>query len=440
MPEKTARRVDPALAELLAFLDASPTPYHAVASAAAHLEAAGFRRLQDSGDWTIAPGDACYSIRAGSSILAVRAGTKPPAETGFRIAGAHTDSPTLRVKPRPARTPGGFLSLDVEVYGGAILATWADRDLSLAGRVVVTRGKHLEERLLRIDRPIARIPNLAIHLNRSVNEDGLKLDRHQHLSPALALWNGKGSPDDAVRHAIAEGAGVDADAIRGFDLCLFDVQPAAVGGWEGEFVFSARLDNLGMCRAALSGILAAKAAPSTSVAVLFDHEEIGSETAEGAGGAWLRDSLARIEVAIPGKGGLPRALASSFLVSADMAHGVHPNHADRHDGHHGPVLNGGPVVKSNASRRYATDGATGAFFRGLCDAEGVPAQEFVTRADLACGSTIGPIVSARLGVRGVDVGNAMLSMHSVREMTGAKDPARMAAVLARYFSAKDPLP
>ena len=421
------------------FLDASPTPYHAVAAAEALLEAAGFARLDDRADWTLSAGDRAYTTRGGSSILALRVGARPPAEAGFRLVGAHTDSPTLRVKPKPGRASAGWLGLDVEVYGSPILATWADRDLGLAGRVVVRERSGLATRLVRIDRPLCRIPTLAIHLSRAVNEEGLRLDRHKEISPALAPWEGP-SADDAVRRAIAEAADADARDVLGFDLALFDVQRAAVGGLGGELLFSARLDNLTSCRAALSGLLAADGADATAVAVLFDHEEIGSETAEGASGAWLRDTLDRVEAAFPASGGLPRALARSFLVSADAAHAVHPNYPERHDGHHLPRIGGGPVVKTNASRRYATDAASGAHFRSLCAAEGVPCQEYVHRADLPCGSTIGPLVTAGLGVRGVDVGSPILSMHSAREMGGTKDPSALAAVLRRHFAGAEPLP
>jgi aspartyl aminopeptidase len=441
-PSRATPSAPAATRDLLAFLDASPTPWHAVAETARRLGAAGFRRLDERSDWRLGAGDRVLVDRGGASVVALRLGAEPPAEAGFRIVGAHVDSPGLRVKPRPARVAGGYLSLDVEVYGGAILATWTDRDLGLAGRVVTRGGKRggASTTLVRVDRPVARIPNLAIHLNRAVNEDGLRLDRHKEISPALASWAGKGSPDDAVLAAVAEAAGVERGAVTGFDLALFDVQRAAVGGLEGEFVFSARLDDLAMSHAAVSALLDAAPSRATAVVALFDGEEIGSETPEGAASAWLRDLLARVEAARPAPGGLPRALAQTLLVSADMAHGVHPNHADRHDGHHAPVLNGGPVVKTNANRRYATDGGTAAFFRGLCAAQGVPCQEFVTRADLACGSTIGPIVAARLGVRAVDVGNAMLSMHSCREAAGTRDPERMTSVLARFLSAEDPLP
>ncbi len=449
--KRPARRMAVPTAEapsdhLLAFLDASPTPYHAVAQAARRLEAQGFRRLDERDAWTTSPGDRRYVVRCGSSIAAFRVGTLPPPESGFRLVGAHTDSPNLRLKPRPVSVRESNLCLDVEVYGSPILATWTDRDLGIAGRVAVRTGAGIDERLVRLDDAVARIPNLAIHLNRGVNEDGLKLDKHRHLAPVLSCWNGPsgrngpGDPERRVRAWIAAAAGCEPDEIMGFDLGLFDLQPARYAGLAGEFVVSARLDNLASCHAALAGLAAADDATSTSVALLFDHEEVGSESAEGAAGPFARDVLTRLSEAFSGSGGLARAVARSLLVSADMAHAVHPNHAERHDGVHEPSINGGPAIKTNANQRYATDGSTGAFFRGMCRDAGVPCQEFVSRGDLPCGSTIGPIVSSGLGVRTVDVGNPMWSMHSVRETAGRADVASMITVLTRFFGGRDPLP
>ncbi len=426
--------------DLLDYLDASPTPYHAVAETAARLEAAGYTALSERDVWSLAPGGRHFVVRNGSSIAAFRVGSRAPAESGFRMVGAHTDSPNLRLKPRPGFAEQGVLCLGVEIYGSPILATWTDRDLGLAGRVVVEGAGGPTTRLVRLERPVLRIPNLAIHLNRGVNEDGLRLDKHRHLAPVVGGWDGGGEPNREALAAVAHAAGADLDALRGFDLCLFDLAPARFAGLAEEFVVSARLDNLGMCHAALTGLLHAKAGEATAVALLFDHEEVGSESAEGASGAFARDLLARIVEARPAAGGLERAVASSVLVSADMAHAVHPSHAERSDAGHGPRLNGGPVVKTNANRRYATDGETGAFFRRLCAESRVPCQDFVSRGDMPCGSTIGPLVASGLGVRTVDVGSPMLSMHSIREMAGRRDPALMATVLARLFSSIDPLP
>jgi aspartyl aminopeptidase len=431
----TDRRLD----DLLSFLDDCPTPWHAAANVARRLEERGFERLDARAAWSLEPGKGYVCLHAGSSLVAFRVGARPPAEAGFRIAGAHTDSPGLRLKPRAAEGRNGHLLLDVEVYGSPILATWLDRDLALGGRVVVEEDGRLETRLVRTEGPVARIPSLAIHLDRGVNDEGLKLDRHLHLAPTLGLADGRGARaafDDFLAGLLSSPSA----RVRGFDLALFDAVPAARLGLSGEFVASGRLDNLASCHAATLALEAAPPADATAVAVLFDHEEVGSETAEGAASAWLRDVLGRVEEEFAAPGGLPRALSGSLLVSADMAHAVHPTRADRHDGTHAPQLNGGPVVKTNAGRRYTTDAQTAAFFRSLCARVEVPCQEFAMRADLPCGSTIGPVVAARLGVRALDVGNPMLSMHSVRELCGTRDHAAMADVLGRFFGGGDPVP
>jgi aspartyl aminopeptidase len=428
---------DPAQ-QMLDFISASPTPFHCVAEARRRLDEAGYAGLDERSEWDL-DDDAGYFVeRGGGSIIAFRTGGRSPAEAGFRVVGAHTDSPNLRLKPRPGRKSDGWLRADVEVYGGPILPTWVDRDLGLAGRLVVRRTNgNLEQVLVDIDRPIARIPTLAIHLSRKVNEEGLKLDNHRDLGPALALLGGGDSdvaPSAAILSAVAEAAHVDVDAIRGHDLCFYDLAPPTIGGLREELVFSARLDNQAMCHAAMAGLLASPAEllpPSqTAVVALFDHEEVGSNSARGAAGPFLKDVLTRIAGGVTE---MSRAMPSSLLVSADMAHAVHPSRADRHDGEHLPRINGGPVVKTHVGQRYATDAYTGAAFRSLCAAVDSPVQEFVVRQDIPCGSTIGPITAAELGMPTVDVGNPMLSMHSVREMAGAHDPAHMNRVLAAFL-------
>jgi aspartyl aminopeptidase len=419
--------------DLLAFIEASPTPFHCVAEARRRLEAAGFRALDERDAWSSAPGERRFAVRGDGSIIAWRHGARAPAEAGFRIVGAHTDSPNLRLKPRGARASNGYVVLDVEIYGAPILATWADRDLSLAGRVFLDGPDGTERRLVRLDRPLCRIPNIAIHLNRTVNEEGLTLDKHKHLPPLLGLWSQEGDPERVVRGVVAEALGVDPDRILGHDLCLYDLQAPTLAGLDDAFVHAPRLDNQAMCHAGLAALLALDADPEvTAVAALFDHEEVGSGSARGAEGPFLSDVLERLAGPAPEAG--RRALARSHCVSADMAHGVHPNYADKHDGRHQPVLNGGPVVKTNVSQRYATDGETGALFRRLCRRADVTYQEFVNRADLACGSTIGPITAARLGIPTVDVGNPMLSMHSIREMAGSRDQAAMIRVMAAFLA------
>ncbi len=425
--------VAPETTDLLAYIEASPTPWHCVAESAARLRAAGWVEVSEAdAAWDIDKG---YVTRGDGSLIAWRRGDMVPAEGGFRVICAHTDSPNLRVKPAPDSHSVGYQQLGVEVYGGVLVATWPDRDLGLAGRLT-TRGDDgaLTTELVLVDRPVCRIPNLAIHLNRGVNDDGLKLNKQTHL-PAVWALGEKDATEGAFVRFLAEQAGCDADAILGWDLCLFDVQPPAVGGRDDAFVYAPRLDNQHSCYCGLAALLDSDdddLPGATSVLALFDHEEIGSRSSRGAQGSFLRATLTRLA------GGdateVARALAASFVVSADMAHGVHPNYADKHDEQHRPMLNGGPVLKTNHQWRYATDVESSAAWRAICADAGVPVQEFINRTDLACGSTVGPFVTADLGCRGVDVGCAQWSMHSIRETGGAEDPPLMIAAMRRFLS------
>ena len=433
---------DPVLADLLAFLGDSPTPFHAVTSATARLAAAGFRPIAETDDWSsLTPGGYSF-VHGGSSVLAfvIPEGKRV---AGFRIVGAHTDSPNLRLKPIPEYKKEGYAQLGVEVYGGVLLNSWLDRDLSLAGRVFVSDkagGARVESRLVRFTRPMLRVAQLAIHLDRDVNDKGVVLNKQDHLAPIFGL-DGDGAKD--LRAMLAEELGIAGDRIVGSDLMLYDVVAPTLGGRSAEMIFSARLDNLAMSHAAIRSIVdatpAAAAGDVVPVAALFDHEEIGSETAYGAQSAFLPRALERI---VLGRGGsredYHRSLAGSLCVSADMAHAVHPNYESRHESRHKPLLNGGPVIKINSQQRYATSGATAALFRDLCARVEVPVQHYAHRTDLPCGSTIGPIASTLLGIRTVDVGNPMLSMHSIRELGGAKDPAMMTRVLTSFYGCADP--
>ncbi|MEQ1564467.1 MAG: M18 family aminopeptidase [Myxococcota bacterium] len=419
--------MDDVLARFLTYLDRSVTPQHAVATSAAWLDASGFREFSATDPLDgLAAGTAGY-LRQGGTLFAFRVGTEAPARAGFRLIAAHTDSPNLRIKPQPASVSGGYVRVGVEVYGGAQIATWVDRDLGIAGAVHLRGGSGVQTRLVEIRRPVARVPTLAIHLNRSVNEDGLKLNAQTQLPAVLAL---AADGPDPLRRLIAEAADCAPDAILTWDLSLFDLTPAAIGGANGEFVFSGRLDNLGSCHAALTALVEAAAPVATSVVALFDHEEIGSHTNRGADGRALEMVLGRLA-----GGALDQALVHTVLVSADMAHALHPAFPDKSEPDHAPKLNGGPAIKTNANVRYSTEGATAAMFVLLCEAAEVPYQWYVHRSDLACGSTVGPLVSSRLGVRSVDVGNPMLSMHSIREQCGSADHARMARVMARFLTA-----
>jgi aspartyl aminopeptidase len=405
--------------DLCAFVDRSPTPYHAAAEAARRLSAQGFREIAEREVWSLAPDDRRYVIRGGT-IIAFVVGTESPATGGFRMIGAHTDSPNLRLKPNADLSRNGYQQLGVEVYGGVIYATWLDRDLSIAGRVLLDRGDGtVEARLVDLERPVARVPNLAIHLNRSVNTDGLQINAQKHLSPVIGL--GK---EPALRRALARALDVAEGTILSYDLSLYDVTRAAIAGLNQEFVLSSRLDNLGSCHAAIRALAAASAPSATTrLIALYDHEECGSKTAAGAAGSVLRDTIGRILEAHPDKQpqALGRAMSRSLLVSADMAHAIHPNYPDQHEPQHTPQLNRGLVIKSNSNQSYATDGASAAAFELACGAAGFSPQRFVVRSDLPCGSTIGPITAAELGVATVDVGAPMLSMHSCREMAGTLD-------------------
>jgi len=430
------------IADLLGFIDRSPTPYHAVAECERRLQAVQFVKIGEEQIWDLSPGSRCYLVRNDGSLVAFEVGARSPAEGGFRILGAHTDSPNLRLKPRADQTRHGYRQLAVEIYGGVLLHTWLDRDLSLAGRVTLqTEEGGVETVLLDFARPLLRVPSLAIHLNREISQEGLKLNPQQHLAPITGLESGPAALDLVASELRAQGhASASAERILGFDLMAYDTQPSGVSGMRGEFIHAPRLDNLASCHAAITALCdpneGMKKLPSfTKVVVLYDHEEVGSRSMNGAAGTLLSDCLDRVVTGFKGgePQGLQRAVASSVLVSVDMAHAVHPNYADRHEPGHHPVVGGGPVIKVNANQAYASDSSTAGLFASLCNRVGVTPQHFVSRSDLACGSTIGPISAARVGVRTVDVGSPMLSMHSCREMAGTADVEPMIQVLSAFF-------
>jgi len=433
------------VADLLGFLDRSPTPYQAVAEVRRRIEAAGFRELGEVEAWDLAPGDRRFVVRGGGSLAAFQVGSVSPAEAGFRILGAHTDSPNLRLRPRADAAQAGYQRYAAEPYGGVLLHTWLDRDLSLAGCVSVRERGEVRTLLVDFARPLLRVPSLAIHLDREVNQRGLVVDPQAHLVPVAGLEGAPGLQALVAAELRAQGiAAVEPGDVLAHDLAAYDVQPAVVAGVHGEFVFAARLDNLASCHAGVAALLAAAPALAepTRVLVLHDHEEIGSRTAEGAAGTLLEGVLERAVAGFKGGAaqGLARAAAQSLLVSVDMAHGVHPNHPDRHDPAHRPRVGAGPVIKQHAGRSYATDARTAAHFAALCADAGIAPQHFVTRNDLPCGSTIGPISAARVGIPAVDVGSPMLSMHSCRELAGSADVAPMVEVLRRFYASERPLP
>jgi aspartyl aminopeptidase len=427
--------------DLLSFIDSSPTPYHAVLESARRLEAAGYSRIDESALWALSPGDRRYVVRGGGSLAAFEVGSEAPSAAGFRVIGAHTDSPNLRIKPNADVRAQSYHQLAVEPYGGVLLHTWLDRDLSLAGRVTLRDGRSSEIRTVDFARPLLRVPSLAIHLYRELAQDGLKLNAQQHLVPVIGLGN-KLTLAELLCDELGAGPGPKPEIgdILAYDLMAYDLQPASRSGAKGEFIHAARLDNLASSHAGLSALVdssAAGAAAATRVLVLYDHEEVGSRSARGAGGSFLEDTLDRIATSAGGdpSQGLARAISRSWLISADMAHAIHPNYADRHESGHAPRIGDGPVIKTNSNQSYATDAESAGFFAELCARVGVKPQNFVVRSDLGCGSTIGPISAARVGIRTVDVGNPMLSMHSCREMAGAADVEPMIAVLREFYRA-----
>jgi aspartyl aminopeptidase len=412
------------LSSLLAYLDASPSPWHAVRTSAERLRAAGFVELHERDSWAEPPADG-FVVRSGALIAWRR-----PDDGGalpVRIVGAHTDSPGLRVKPHPDCSAAGWRQLGVEIYGGVLLNSWLDRDLGVAGRLVLGDGS---VELVDVAEPIARVPQLAIHLDRDVNERGLVLDRQAHMSPVWAT-----ALDQPFATWIAECAGTERPVA--WELCLYDVQPAAVLGADRSLVASGRLDNLASCWAATSALAGSSGAECVSMIALFDHEEVGSASTTGASGPFLASVLERLHDATGGsRDDLHRVVASSSCVSADNAHAVHPNYVDRHDAGHAPIVNRGPAIKVNANQRYATSAETAVLFQRACDEAGVPSQMFVSRNNVPCGSTIGPLTATRLGIATVDVGIPQLSMHSAREVCGVEDPVSLAAALNAYFAAR----
>lgn len=418
--------------DLARFIDASPSPYHACEEVAARLDGAGFRRVDEGAAWDGIP-DRAYVRRGGSiAAWALPAGVAPAdlAERGFRVLGAHTDSPNLRVKPRPDSGRAGFRQVGVEVYGGALLNSWLDRDLGVSGRAFVESGGDLEERTFLVDRPVMRVPQLAIHLDREVTTSGLVLDKQQHMAPVMAVGD---RTEGAFRELVAGELGVRASDVKSYDAMVHDLTPSRLIGVDESMLAAPRLDNLCSAHAATTALLDAVASErfaAPALVTLFDHEEVGSASRGGADSPLLADVIERLLLARGGdRQDHLRAVQNSLCVSADMAHAVHPNYPERHEPDHHVFLNRGPVIKINANQRYATEGETEARFQLACERAGVPHQKWVMRTNLACGSTIGPITASRHGMPTVDVGCAQLSMHSAREMCGSADPAWMIAAL-----------
>lgn len=414
------------------FLSVATTPFHAVAAITASLREAGFESLDGAGQGvSTQPGGRYFLTRNDSSLIAFIHGVEHTPRSGMHMVGAHTDSPCLMVKPNPERLRQGCFQLGVEVYGGALLNPWFDRDLSLAGRVsYADECGMLATGLLDFRRPLAVIPSLAIHLDREAN-NSRNINPQTDILPLLALAGEGEEPTlrDMLAAALTE-SGHRVARVLDYELCFYDVQPPAMVGLNQEFIASARLDNLLSCYTGLQALLAADPTQS-SLLVCNDHEEVGSTSAVGAQGPMLRSLLMQLA---GDERSFAHMLERSVMISADNAHAVHPNYADRHDERHGPRLNGGPVIKHNANQRYATSSETAGLYRLLAEQENVPVQSFVVRTDMACGSTIGPLTAAELGVRTLDIGVPTLAMHSVRELAGSEDANNLRRVLRRFYA------
>jgi aspartyl aminopeptidase len=418
--------------QLCEFIGRATTPFHAVQELAARLDAAGFVALAEDAEWDPVAGGKYYVTRNGSSIAAFVCGRESPPQQGMRIVGAHTDSPCLMVKPAPEKLRNGYLQLGVEVYGGVLLNPWFDRDLSLAGRVSYERRVgELATALIDYRQPIALIPSLAIHLDREANSSRT-VNPQTDILPLLCQ-PGEDSPADframLQSRLLDEHPDCGVQRVLDYELAFYDTQAPAVVGLEQEFITSARLDNLLSCFTGLQALLQSDGAVS-SLLVCNDHEEVGSMSAAGAQGPMLSSLLKRLAGDDAAYAALTRR---SMVISADNAHGIHPNYADRHDDNHGPLLNRGPVIKINANQRYASNSETAGFFRMLAAAEEVPVQAFVVRTDMACGSTIGPLTAGGTGIRTLDIGVPTLGMHSIRETAGARDAWDLCRILRRFY-------
>lgn len=422
-------------ADLLDFLRTSPTPFHATKNLASHLLAAGFIPLYEGDVWQLEPGKRYLVTRNDSSIIAFVYGKSPLIETGIRMLGAHTDSPCLKVKPRPELNRRGYFQLGVEVYGGALLAPWYDRDLSMAGRVTYRdQGDQIISALVDFERPVAVVPSLAIHLDREAN-NARSINAQKDIVPLVLQLSAEDAalPDFRdLLHAelLRQQPELAIKQVLDYEISLYDTQAPALVGLQQDFIASARLDNLLSCFLGLQALLEADPQVS-SLLICTDHEEVGSASCCGAKGPMLQQFLDRL---VPESEARVRVIERSMMISADNAHGVHPNFMDKHDENHGPLLNRGPVIKVNANQRYATTSETSAFFRLLCERAAVPVQAFVARTDMGCGSTIGPVVASEVGVKTIDVGSPTFAMHSIRELAGANDGWYLYKALVEFFA------
>jgi len=435
------------VADFLSFVNKSVSPFHAVDQAKMRLAAKGFVEVKEADPWNLKPGGKYFFTRNQSTLFAFALGGKYKPGNGFSIVAAHTDSPCLRVKPRSVIESSGYLQVGVETYGGGLWYTWFDRDLTVGGKVIVQEGNKFVQKLAHIEQPIMRIPTLAIHLDRGVTDNGFTPNKETHLVPVLAS-SVKGKMEAPTgnknHHALlltllAKNLGCEVDKIRDFELCVADTQPAVLGGALEEFIFSPRLDNICSSYCAVQSLLSSVEKNDldneTDVRLisLFDHEECGSQSASGADSLLIKSVLKRIASDNQNPLAFEQAIPKSFLISADQAHGVHPNYSDKHEGRHRPEINKGFVIKYNSNQRYATTSSTAFVLKRLAEKYNVPFQEMMVRNDSVCGSTIGSILASNLGIKTVDIGLPQLSMHSIREMGGKEDLGHMISLLEAFF-------
>lgn len=424
--------------ELIDFIHESPTNFHAVQNIKKHLLEYGFKQLFSGDAWHIEKGGKYFVTKNHSSLFAFVPGSGNVAEEGFKLICAHSDSPTFRIKPA-AEMPveGKYLKLNTEVYGGPIMYTWFDRPLSMAGRVLVKSDNPLKPvvQFVNFKRPLLVIPHLAIHFNRAVNDQGNPLSKQKDMLPVLAMINDKFEKENFLLKLIAQEMQLDYSDILDFDLTLYDFTKGCLTGLNEEFISCGKLDDLAMVHAGMKALISSKECKKTKILAIFDNEEVGSGTKQGAGSPILRTIIERIVTLLDGNNeDLHRAIHNSFMISADMAHALHPNYTEKHDPTNHPMMNGGPVIKINANQKYVTDGDSAAVFETICRMAGVPFQKFVNHSDMAGGSTLGNILQSQMEMRGVDIGNPMWGMHSIRETGGTDDHEYVIKAFTTFYN------
>lgn len=417
--------------DFLSFLDKANSRFTASEAIISRLQEAGYLELCEKDNFKLKKGGKYYIRRMDTAVIAFCLGTKLPADTGFHLASSHIDSPALKLKTGSFKCTGDVCRMGVEVYGGPIISTWLDRELGVSGRVIIKNGKSFVHHSIDLEQPLAIIPNAAIHINREINK-GFEYNAQNHLQAVLSVAPAKENP---ILKLIAQKLNTKIENIVGEELYLYDFQKAALIGSEENMLCSGRLDNLAMTHAILQGLLQSKKAAHTSIGIFFDHEEIGSQTPQGAYSALLGEILERICLALGlSKEDYYRALRQSYMISADMAHAFHPAYAEKYEPDYSPKMNQGIVIKLNANHRYASTAESSSYFIQLCEAAKVKYQRFLVRSDMPCGSTVGPILAANLGLNTIDIGNPMWAMHSVRETCGTEDHLSLIKLLSHYYS------